>query len=251
RSVGSMATPRKTSALTPCSSSSARTRSGSPSAASPGSVTIRTLRRPRRRASKPISSVAPRPNLIGDISMTKTVSVGSVTPFMALPPARYPAAVGRRRIIAPRPRAAGGGPDGHPIGGARGAARNGAAWPAAARGAGEAGGDSRRGHGGAGRSLGAPASRARPDRAGGPGPGGRTGPHAARAVRRRALRRGGRHADPAHPRPHGQLLRALRAPADALHDGQPAGVRPRRRPAVASRRGADEPGLPPVRPERR
>jgi hypothetical protein len=32
--------------------------------------------------------------LIGDISMTNTVSVGSVTPFMALPSARYASAGG-------------------------------------------------------------------------------------------------------------------------------------------------------------
>ena len=46
------------------------------------SVTISALRMPEAAASKPISSVAPRPNLIGDISITNTVSVGSVTPFM-------------------------------------------------------------------------------------------------------------------------------------------------------------------------
>jgi hypothetical protein len=38
--------------------------------------------------------VAPGPNLIGDISITKTVSVGSMMPLMELPPL-----VG---IIAPR-----------------------------------------------------------------------------------------------------------------------------------------------------
>src|SRR5260370_15277447 len=40
---------------------------------------------PRRVASKPISSMAPSPNLIGEFSITKTVSVGRVTPFIRPP----------------------------------------------------------------------------------------------------------------------------------------------------------------------
>ena len=46
------------------------------------SVTISTRLSPSRRASNAISSMAPSPNLIGDVSITNTVSVGSVTPFM-------------------------------------------------------------------------------------------------------------------------------------------------------------------------
>src|SRR6266852_5370204 len=71
------------SALIPSSSSSARTRSGSPSSLIRRSVTISTRLSPSRRASYAISSVAPSPNLIGDASITNTVSVGRVTPFMA------------------------------------------------------------------------------------------------------------------------------------------------------------------------
>ena len=83
RSVGSTSTPSKTSAFTPCSLEERAHASGAGRARQPWrSVTISALRRPRRRASKPISSMAPSPNLIGDISITNTVSVGSVTPFM-------------------------------------------------------------------------------------------------------------------------------------------------------------------------
>ena len=82
RSVGSTSTPSQTSAFTPCSSRSARTRSGRPSSEMWRSVKISALRMPRRLASKPISSMAPSPNLIGEFSITNTVSVGRVTPFM-------------------------------------------------------------------------------------------------------------------------------------------------------------------------
>ena len=82
RSVGSTSTPSHTSAFTPCSSRRARTRSGIPSSATWRSVKMRAFRIPRRLASKPISSMAPSPNLIGEFSITKTVSVGRVTPFI-------------------------------------------------------------------------------------------------------------------------------------------------------------------------
>src|SRR6266478_8384898 len=46
------------------------------------SVTISTRLSPSRRASYAISSMAPSPNLIGEASITNTVSVGRVTPFI-------------------------------------------------------------------------------------------------------------------------------------------------------------------------
>ena len=55
---------------------------GGPSSEMWRSVKISALRMPRRLASKPISSMAPSPNLIGEFSITNTVSVGRVTPFM-------------------------------------------------------------------------------------------------------------------------------------------------------------------------
>src|SRR5439155_2553022 len=88
------------SALTPSSSRSARIRSGSPSSPMCRSVTIRTRLSPSRRASYAISSVAPSPNLIGDASITNTVSVGRVTPFMGF--VSYLIAA-PRSLAAPRP----------------------------------------------------------------------------------------------------------------------------------------------------
>src|SRR2546427_6834430 len=74
------------SALTPSSSRSARIRSGSPSSPMWRSVTISTRLSPSRLASYAISSMAPSPNLIGDASITNTVSVGNVTPFIGPSP---------------------------------------------------------------------------------------------------------------------------------------------------------------------
>ena len=141
--------------------------------------------------------------------------------------------------------------DGHPTGFARGAAPDRAAGPAEVGRAAEAGRDRRGGHGRTRRGLGARPGGARPDRAGGPGARGRPRAHAPRALHRRALRRGGRDADPPDPRPHPRLLRAVRAQARAVHDEQPAGVRPPGRPSVAARGGAGHAGVSPVHARRR
>src|SRR4051812_28689713 len=58
----------------PSRSIAARTRSGWPAAATPGSVTSSARRTPRRASSQPASSAAPAPNLIGVASTVKTVS---------------------------------------------------------------------------------------------------------------------------------------------------------------------------------
>jgi len=69
------------------------------------SVTISTRLSPSRRASYAISSVAPSPNLIGEASITNTVSVGRVTPFMASSLYRYAHALGLLAVEArARPR---------------------------------------------------------------------------------------------------------------------------------------------------
>src|SRR3954447_14344146 len=58
----------------PSASMAARTRSGWPVAATPGSVTSSARRTPRRDSSHPASAAAPGPNLIGVASRVNTVS---------------------------------------------------------------------------------------------------------------------------------------------------------------------------------
>src|SRR5215218_3919323 len=59
----------------PSASIAARTRSGWPVAATPGSVTSSARRTPSRLSSQPASAAAPGPNLIGVASSVKTVSL--------------------------------------------------------------------------------------------------------------------------------------------------------------------------------
>src|SRR4051812_26040611 len=58
----------------PSASIAARTRSGWPAAATPGSVTSSARETPSRLSSQPASAAAPGPNLIGIASRVKTVS---------------------------------------------------------------------------------------------------------------------------------------------------------------------------------
>src|SRR4051812_17613886 len=58
----------------PSASMAARTRSGCPVAATPGSVTSSARWTPRRESSHPASAAAPGPNLIGVASRVNTVS---------------------------------------------------------------------------------------------------------------------------------------------------------------------------------
>src|SRR5215218_5511140 len=71
-----------------CASMLARTRSGCPVAATPGSVTSSARRTPRRSSSQPASAAAPGPYLIGVASSVKTDSrsrAGVIAPDGSVP----------------------------------------------------------------------------------------------------------------------------------------------------------------------
>ena len=214
RSVGSTATPSNTSRLDALLVEQRADAPGSPSAARPGSVTIRTFRRPRRaRVEADLLGRAEaeldRRHLHHEdgLGRQRDALHGAPSGAVLLPQADYSAVATR-----------GAGRTGWASGSEAHEALLGIARHGLPR---REGRPAKRvvivGAGMAGLVAAWELARAgpRPDRARGPGARGGRVHSAARAVHRRALRRGGRHADPADSRPHAHLLRAFQARADA------------------------------------